>query len=95
MRWIILDRRHATGSDHKVIEWEFSVDKQEEADHVQVIGWNLATMSKEDEKAAEKLWMKLEGQRGRLDKEHTGDEVEREAEWCQKTLIKVLEAKVK
>jgi hypothetical protein len=36
-----------------VIEWEFSVHKQEEADHLQVIGWNLAAMSKEDEKAGE------------------------------------------
>ena len=48
--------RHATGSDHMVIEWEISVDKQEEPDHVQLIGWNLATISKEDEKAAETLW---------------------------------------
>jgi len=53
---------------------------QDEADHLQVIGWNLAAMSKEDEKAAEKLWKELEGQRARLDKECTGDEVEREAE---------------
>jgi len=72
-RWTILDGRHTSGSDHDVIEWEFSVDKQEEADHVQVIGCNLAAMSKEDEKAAEKLWEKLEGQRGRLDEECTGD----------------------
>jgi len=27
---------------------------------VQVIGWNLAAMSKEDEEAAEKLWKELE-----------------------------------
>jgi hypothetical protein len=75
-----------------VIEWEFSVDKQED---VQVIGWNLAAMSKEDEKAAEKLWKELEGHRARLDEECTGDEVEREAEWCQETLSKVLDAKAK
>jgi len=25
-RWTILDGRHATGSDHDVIKWEFSVD---------------------------------------------------------------------
>jgi len=94
-RWTILDGRHATGSDHEVIEWEFSVDKQEEADHVQVIGWTLAAMSKEDEKAAEKLWKELEGQRARLDEECTGDKVEWEAEWCQETLSKVLDAKAK
>jgi hypothetical protein len=78
-----------------VIEWEFSVHKQEEADHLQVIGWNLAAMSKEDEKATEKLWKELEGQSARLDEECTGDEVEREAEWCQETLSKVLDAKAK
>jgi len=94
-RWSILDRRHATGSDHEVIEWEFSVDKQEQADHVQVMGWNLAAMSKEDEKSPEKLWKELEGQRARLDEECTGDEVEREAEWCQETLSRVLDAKAK
>jgi len=33
--------------------WEFNVDRQEDADHVQVIGCNLASMSKEDEKAEE------------------------------------------
>jgi hypothetical protein len=90
-----MDRRHGTGSDHELIQWEFSVDKQEEVDHVQVIGWNLAAMSKEDEKAAEKLWKELEGQRARLEEECTGDEVEREAEWSQETLSKFLDAKAK
>jgi len=93
-RWTILDWRHAPGSDHEVIEREFSVDTQDEADHVQVMGWNLAAMSQEDEKAVEKLWNELEGQRARLDEECTGDEVEREAECCQETLSKVLDAKV-
>ena len=78
-----------------MIEWEFSVDKQKEAEHVQVIGWNLAAMSKEDEKAAEKLFKELEGQRARVDEECTGDEVDREAELCQETLNKVLDAKAK
>ena len=62
---------------------------------MQVIGWNLASMSKEDEKAAEKLWKELEGQRACLDDEFTGDEVEWEAEWCQEMLRKVLDAKAK
>jgi len=37
-RWTLLERSHAIGSDHEVIEWQFNFDKQEEADHVQVIG---------------------------------------------------------
>ena len=45
-RWPILDSRHTTGTHHKVIEWEFSFDTQEEADLLQVIGSNLGTMSK-------------------------------------------------
>ena len=48
----------------------------EEADHVQVIGWNLAAMSKEDEKAAEKLWWELERDRAHLGEKCTGDNVE-------------------
>ena len=32
-----LDGSHATGSDHEVIERELDIDKQEEADHLQVI----------------------------------------------------------
>jgi hypothetical protein len=87
--------RQATVSNNEVIEWEFSVDTQEEADYVQVKGWNLAAMSKEDEKAAEKLWKEPEGQRAHLDKECTGDNVVREEEWCQETLSKVLDAKAK
>jgi hypothetical protein len=94
-RWTILAGRHATGPDHYVMKWEFSIDKQEEAETMQVIGWNLAAMSKEDEKAAEKLWKQLEGLRARLDEECTGDEAEREAEWCQEMLCKVLDAKAK
>jgi len=94
MRCTSLDGSHATGSDHDVIEWEFNVDKQEEADHVQVIEWNLAAMSKEDEEAEEKLWRELERERAHLGEECTGDDVEREAEWCQEVLSKALEAKV-
>jgi len=52
-------------------------------------------MSKEDEKTAEKLWKELEGQRARLDEECTGDEVEREAQWCQEMLSEVLDPKAK
>jgi len=92
MQWTILDGRQATSSDHKVIRSQFSVDMQDEADNVQVIGWNFAAMSKKDEEAAEQLWKELEGQRGHLDEECMWDEVEREAEWCQETRSKVLYA---
>ena len=39
-RRTILGGRHAKASHRKVIEWESSVNRQEEADHAQVIGWN-------------------------------------------------------
>jgi len=50
---------HATGSDHKVPEWELEVARQQAAGHERVIGWNLAAMTEEDAKAAERLWMEL------------------------------------
>jgi hypothetical protein len=78
-----------------VIEWGIIVDKQEEEDHVQLIGWNLAAMSKEDDKPADKLWKEREGQRARIDEECTGDEVEREVECWQEMLNTVLDAKAK
>jgi len=62
---------------------------------VQVIGWNLAAMTKEDQQAAEKLWKELERERAHLGKECTGDDVEREAKWCQETLSKVPNGKGK
>jgi len=65
-RWTTLDGSHASGSNHEVIEWMINVDKQEEAVHVQVIGWNLAAMSKVDEKAAEKFWRELERERAHV-----------------------------
>jgi hypothetical protein len=95
MRWTTLGGSQDTGSDHEVIEWVYNVAKQEAADHLQVIGWNLAAMSTEDEDAAEKLWRELERERTHLGEEYTGDNVEREAIWCQETLSKVLDAKAK
>jgi len=85
-QWTILEGSHATGSDQEVIEWEVNVDQQEEADHVQVIGWNLAATSKLDEEAAEKLWKELERDRAHLGGECMGDDVEREAKLYQATL---------
>jgi hypothetical protein len=78
-----------------VIELEFNPDKQEEADHMQIIGWGLAAMSKEDEEEAEKLWKELERDRAHLGEECTGDDVEQEADWCHASPSNVLDAKVK
>ena len=78
-----------------MIGWEVHVDKQDEADHVQVIGWNLAAMSKEDEEAAENDWKELERDRAHRGEEGTGDDVEREAKWCKATVSEVLDAKAK
>jgi len=59
-KWYILaDDNHATGSDHEFGKWKMEVDRQEEAGHARVAGWNLAAMAEEDAKAAEKLWMEL------------------------------------
>jgi len=94
-RWTLQDGSHGAGSLHEVIEWEFNVDKPEEADHVQVIGWNLATMSNEDEEAAEELWKELETDGAHRGEDCMGDDLEQESEWCQATWSNVLEAKVK
>jgi len=68
------------------------VDRQEEAGHERVVGWNIAAMTEEDAKAAEKLWMKLGKRRAHLDAECTADEVEQEAAWCQEAMRNVLDA---
>jgi len=95
-KWSILaDDDHATGSDHEVIEWEVEVDRQEEAGHERVVGWNLAAMTEEDAKAAEKLWMELAKERAHLDAECTADEVEQEAAWSQEAMGNVLDATAK
>ena len=59
---------------------------------MQVIGWNLAPMSKEDEDAAETLWKATGREGAHRGEECMGDDVEREAEWCQTTFSKVLNA---
>ena len=71
------------------------VDKQEEADHERVVGWNLAAMTEEDTEAAETLWMELAKERTQLDAECTADEVEQEAAWCQEAMSSVLDATAK
>jgi len=55
VKWTILAKDHATGSDLEVIEWEVGVDRQEEADHEGVVLWNLPAMTEKDAGAAEKL----------------------------------------
>ena len=67
MRWTILQGRQAKGSDQEAIEWESTIVKPDEPHNVQVRGWNMVTMSNEDEAAADKLWKAMEGQRGHLD----------------------------
>jgi len=81
---------HATGSDHQVIEWEGDVDKQEEAGHESVVGWNLAATTEEDANGAKKQWMELAKDSAHLDVECTPDEVEQEAAWYQGALGSVL-----
>jgi len=71
------------------------VDRQEEAGHERVVGWNIAAMTEEDAKAAEKLWMELAKERAHLDAECTADEVEQEAAWCQEAMGNILDATAK
>ena len=56
-------------------------DRQEEAARELVVGWNLAAMTEEDVKAAEKVWMELAKGRAHLDADCTADQVEPEAAW--------------
>jgi len=50
---------------------------------------------KEEEEAAEKRWKELDRERAQLGEECTGDDVEREAEWCPETLSNDLDGKGK
>jgi len=52
-------------------------------------------MSKDDLEATEKLLKDLVRERTQLGQECRGDDVEREAEWCQESLSKILDAKLK
>jgi len=71
------------------------VDRQEEADHERVVGWNLAAMTEKDAETAEKLWMELAKERIPLDAQCTEDEVKQEAAWCQEAMSSVLDTTVK
>jgi hypothetical protein len=91
-KWIILHGIHATGSDHKIVEWELEIRKQEEAGRTQVVKWNLAAISQKDVEVAEELRRMRAKEKAHLGTEITGDEVESEAEWCPEALSKVLNA---
>jgi hypothetical protein len=86
---------HATGSDHEVIEWEVGVDRQMEAYHERVVGWNLVAMTEKDAEAAKKLGRELAKVRAQLDAECTEDEVKQEAAWCQEAMSSILDAAAK
>jgi len=94
-KWSILANDHVTGSDHEVIEWELEVDRQQEVGHERVVGWNLAAMTEENAKAAEKLWTELEKERVHQDAECTADEVEQEAAGCLEAMGHILDATAK
>jgi len=66
MQLFILADDHATRSCHKVKEWEVEADSQEEAHHVTVAGWNIATMLEEDAHAADNPWAYLAEERAHL-----------------------------
>jgi hypothetical protein len=71
-------------------------NKQQEADHERVVGWNSAAMTEKDMVTAKKLWLELLKESAHLDADCcTEDEVEQQATWCQETLSKVLNATAK
>jgi hypothetical protein len=90
-----LDGTNTTCSYHEVIVWQLTIGKTEEADPKQVIAWNMAVMSKEDEEAAEKLAKSLDGQRAHRMEVCTGGDVEQQAERGHNTLSQVLDGKAK
>jgi hypothetical protein len=71
------------------------VDRQEEADHKMVVGWNVAAMTKEDAEAVEKPQVEVAKERSPLDAECTEDEVELGAAWCTEAMSSVLNAMAK
>jgi len=71
------------------------VDRQEEAGHKRVIGWDLATMTEMDAEAAKTLRTELAMERAHMDAECSEVEVEQEASWCQEAISSVLDATAK
>ena len=93
--WSMLPDYHTTGSDHEGIEFDVEVDRQEEACHERVGGWNLAGMTEEDAEAAEMPWIELAKETAHLDAACTADEVEQGAAWCQEAMGNVLHTTAK
>ena len=71
------------------------VDRQEQADHENVVGWNIAEMTEKGAEAAEKLWMEFVMNRAHSDAECTEEEVEQEVAMCQEAMSSVLDTMVK
>jgi len=67
---------------------------KEEADHAMEVRWNLAAMTKEDVKAAEKIRMEQANKRAPLHAKCTANEVEEEAVWCQEVMGSIRDATV-
>ena len=95
MRKSRLTADHATGSDHKDIEWEVEVVRQEEVDHARVVRWNLTAMLEKDVEVLEELWMKVAKERAHLGTECTEDKVEQEAAWCLEAMSSILNTTAK
>jgi len=68
------------------------MDGQADTDHKWGVGWNLTAMMWKDMEAAEKLCRDLVKERAHLNAECKEDQVEQEAEWCQKEISSVLNA---
>jgi hypothetical protein len=86
----ILANDHYTGSNHKDIEWEEDVNRQQQVDHEMVVGLNLPPMRGKDMEVVEKLWMELAKEKDHLEAECTPDEEEQEAASCQKAVSSIL-----
>lgn len=90
-KWMTLDGNHAMGSDDWIIEWQIDMEKQEDAGCTQAVWWNQAAMLHEDMEQADKLWRERAMGLAYLAVESTGNDVESEAEWCQKALGQALD----
>jgi hypothetical protein len=87
-----LDGIHAIGSDPEIIDWVIDVEQQQYAGGTEVVGWNLAAMSQEDNMQTDSLWREQAGGSASLGVESTGNDIESEAELCHKARLKVLDA---
>lgn len=73
----------------------FNISKQDEGHHVHVIQKTLATISKEEEKKASRVWGERGVQRPHLDREWMESKLEKGTEWCKDMLSKVPDRTVK